>query len=146
VDLLKSRREKERQGSDRSNTLVFLGPHARSSDKRAQEVGKGRSDLPGVFYLEYQLASVALQSGNDFPNNDPRRIGKSSPIDLGGGSGYAVIPDSEQIDAINGPAKFGPTHDSIDYLVGGLKGKTLRIGTPAEFSKAINEIIAKAAK
>jgi hypothetical protein len=146
VDLLKSLVDKELQERDRSNRLVFLGPHARSSDKRAQEIGKGRSDLPGVFYLEYLVASVAVQSANDFHNNDPRRVvGNRSRVDLGG-SGDKVIPGSEQIEAINGPARFGPTRDSIDYLVAGFKGKTLRIGTPAEFSKAINEIVAKGVK
>jgi hypothetical protein len=146
VDLLKSLIDKELQAADRSNTLVFLGPHARSGDKRAQEIGKGRSDLPGIFYLEYQVDSVAVQSGKDLPNNDPRlTVGNRSRIDTGG-SRYAVIPGSEQSDAIDDPVRFAPPRDSIDYLVGGLKGKTFKIGTPAEFSKAINEIIARAAK
>jgi hypothetical protein len=145
ADLLKRLANEEIQSSNPSDAVVFLGPQARSTENppvEARRVG------PRFFYVEYR----ALRRGQ--PSNSSRDefagVGTSierqreeagSPADIGG-SGRYVIPKQTQIDGIDGPSGSSAPRDSIDYLVGKLKGKTLVVSTPSGFAKAIEQVTA----
>ncbi|HMD71668.1 MAG TPA: hypothetical protein VKF41_10020 [Bryobacteraceae bacterium] len=142
VDLLASLVSRELEEENRSDAVVFLGPHGRSADKRALEIGNRGAAGPKFFYVEYQrppTLAAALGRG-------PGRMERASSLHN--------IPNG--IDAsqttLNGPRFDGmawdsdapfladPVRDTIEYLVAGLKGKTLVVRTPDEFAKAIKQI------
>lgn len=139
VDLLAGLVNRELQAENRSDAVVFLGPHTRSADKRVLEIGNGGAGAPKFFYVEYQrpvtLAAVLGQGRmprSNWLHDTPNELAPHSDAD-------AHRPD-EMTPESDTPFLPEPVHDAIDYLVAGLKGKTLVVRTPDEFAKAMKQI------
>jgi hypothetical protein len=121
--------------------VVFLGPQGRSADKRASEIGNRGVGGPKFFYVEYErpvtLAAALGRGRMQRPNwlhdtPDATDIAPRSSAD-------ARRPDEMPTDG-DTPFLPEPVHDTIDYLVAGLKGKTLVVRTPDEFARAMKQI------
>lgn len=148
-DLLARLVDQELRAGNRSDAVVFLGPHARATAKVDLGPGKGRPAEPGFFYLQYERPAMrpAGSSADEFA-----RVGsgiasqRAWNVDDGATGHPAAVPDRGLIDSIDGPTAFGPPHDSIDTLVTTLKGKTLVIRTPTDFAKAMKQIAPRKAR
>jgi hypothetical protein len=145
VELLAGLVRGELAAENRSEAVVFLGPHGRSSDKAALEIGDRGTGAPKFFYLEYQrpeTLAAALGLG-------PGRTGRSRslhdiPSDMVPHENRVDIPrPDEMLWTSDNPFLADPVRDTIERLVVGLKGKTLVVRTPGEFAKAM-KLIARA--
>jgi hypothetical protein len=149
MDLLKRLVDRELLAENRSDAVVFLGPHSRSDTKPAFQTAPRNDGAPGFFYVEYfsQRPIAPIPGGPDDLTGVGTSIGSqprtSQSAHDPGGNGTWVVPDPAQIGVINGPSRFGASRDTIDYLVSQLKGKTFRVSTPVDFAKAIDQIRAR---
>jgi hypothetical protein len=133
----------ELTAKDRTDEIVFLGPHSRLTDKPAMNARNYPSPLPKFLYLQYvppKRLSSRTRSQDEFA-----KLGHNTAVDRAynsrtgndqSGTGAYVIPDPKELDALSTPA-FQAPRDSIDYLVGDLKGKTVIVSTPTEFAGAV---------
>jgi len=155
LDLLNSLVSRELRAESRSDAVVFLGPHARSEDKPAAppETRDGRG--PKFFYVDYQVATMALppfgggrgrggrgRNASGMPDaSQPMstRGGIVPNLSGGGGNGAAGVDPLAQA----GSVPMLEPRDTIDFLVATLKGKTLVVRTPGDFAKAMRLIAAQ---
>jgi hypothetical protein len=148
LDLLANLVNSELRAEDRADAVVFLGPHARSSDTRVSGIEDRGAGAPKFFYVEYQrpqmsAAAMARRSArmgrtedsvSDLPD-------ASTPNGRGGGMGGGLnIPGRASAAGLGSPYPIAQPRDTIDYLVAALKGKTLVVYTPDDFAKAMKQI------
>lgn len=118
LDFLNDLASTEVSAEQPSDVVIFLGPPARSFDKPAPlELAKGTAAQPHFFYV--RLEPFGLR-GPIRPNFGPPRPGPGPGMNPNTG-----LPDS------------------ISFLVKNLKGKSLTVHSPTDFSKAIELVKAK---
>jgi len=142
ADLLEGLVNRELEAEDRADAVVFLGPHARWEDRPAPAIGTRGASTPRFFYLEYQqpatLASAVARGRG--------RMGRATSLrDIPSGVNaqgdvFNTYPTDDGLWASATPFLPDTPHDTIDRLVAGLKGKTLVVTTPSEFSRAMKQI------
>jgi hypothetical protein len=139
----------ELRAETRSDAVVFLGPYARSAAKPVFHVEAERNAKPVFFYVEYRSqrppSSAPGAARDEFAGVGTFIASQARTSQTGNdlsGNGTWVIPDPAQVDMIDGRANFASARDAIDYLVSQLKGRTLPVTTPQDFSKAIQRIAA----
>jgi len=147
MDLLSTMVNRELHAERRSDAVVFLGPHARSTRKPTFEVDAPGSGAPRFFYVEYQWSDrYALMGRGSIAGSRAVPPGSGSVADgsrRGGGCPVSAVCNPADS---SGPPIM-PTRDTIDYLVAMLAGKTLVVHTPGDFAKAMKQIAPwKAAK
>jgi hypothetical protein len=146
LDLLANLVNAELHAEDRSDAVVFLGPHARPTDSRIFGVESPAAGAPKFFYVEYQRPQVspALMAGRSarMGRRDAMAGGISDAatptVRAGGGLNIpgGITPD----DGADSPSPVRQPRDTIDYLVTALKGKTLVVYTADDFAKAMKQI------
>lgn len=141
VDLLAGLVNRELEAENRSDAVVFLGPRGHLADKRASEIWNRGAGGPKFFYVEYERP-VAFAAGL---GRSSGRSGRASslhdvPNDIAPRSNADIRRPDEMGWASDTPFLTDPVHDTIEYLVAGLKGKTLVVRTPDEFAKAMKQI------
>lgn len=117
-----------------SNTVVFLGPHARVHNPIPTDMVHGVQTVPRapqVFYMKYEPPQSLLAA--------------DVAADYGRGSGSLICdPDSpvcvQLDDAMSPPDDW---QDSIERLVKDLKGEVLVIRHPADLARAIKHMAAR---
>jgi hypothetical protein len=140
VDLLAGLVNRELDEEGRSDAVVFLGPHGRSADKRALEIGNRGAGAPKFFYVEYQRPVAlpeAMVRGTGRGRTDRAEALYDVPNEIGLRRNSA---SGEMVWGLDTPFLADPSRDTIEYLVAGLKGKTLVVHTPDEFAKAMKQI------
>ena len=132
VELLERLVNGELAVENRSDAVVFLGPHGRTADKGAMEMGNRGTGAPKFFYVEYQRPETLATAMGRGPGRTGRyRTQNDIPY---GPDSLEVLWTSEN------PFLPDPVRDTIGRLVAGLKGKTLVVRTPGEFAKAMKQI------
>lgn len=145
LDLLANLVKQELHAPDRSDAVVFLGPHARSTDNRIFGIEGPASGAPKFFYVEYQRPEMnpVLMARRS------ARMGQRGAVAGGGvpdastpaGRGGLNIPGGiTPDDGAYSPFAVRQPRDTIDYLVAALKGKTLVVYTADDFAKAMKQI------
>jgi len=128
VDLVRA----ELTGPKSPDALILLGPRSPIQDDIPPEaLDKFPAAIPGLFYLQYQPA-LALRAG-PAPgplgrNRSPSSIARNGPL----------TPGRSADGTFAGAPPGGP--DSIEKLLGRLKGKTISVITPHDFADAIRRI------
>jgi hypothetical protein len=149
LDLLANLVNGELNAADRSDAVVFLGPHARSNDNRTTGIGIPGPGAPKFFYVEYQRPEfIAAQTARRTARmgESDATIGDLPDASLstgrrGMGGGTLDIPSRTTATTGGyGPYSAQTARDTIDYLVTALKGKTLVVNTPDDFAKAMRQI------
>jgi hypothetical protein len=121
--------------------VVFLGPHAWQTDKPPADLfEKPGTGAPRFFYLQYQrLTMFAMQDTSNGVADAGAPMGRGPGVDRPADS----PPVSRQLPASDSTVialAAQPSRDVIENLMVLLRGKTLIVRTPTEFSKAMKEI------
>jgi hypothetical protein len=113
--------EQELHSEEPSDAVMFLGPRIGPLDKMPAHLVDGLKG-PRFFYLQYRLSAEPIAVG--IPND-------MSQSPLGSRRQAPMTADDQPVPEVSDP---------IDLLVTKLKGKTLRVHSPTEFAKAVDEI------
>jgi hypothetical protein len=129
VDLVQT----ELRGPKSADALILLGPRSAIRDDIPPEaLDKFPAAIPGLFYLQFQ-PRLPLRAGQM-----PGPLGRNGgPPSMGRPSLAGQAADGS---ATRGAATSPGWPDSIEKLVGRLKGKTIPVLTPHDFTDAIRRI------
>jgi hypothetical protein len=126
VDLVAGLVNGELRAAPPSDAVIFLGPRERLHDKVPDELLDPRgASSPRFFFLAYQRPAPIRAAFGEADGAD------DSPGGRGGRRGGGG--DLPRLEAGDGP-------DTVSLAVGKLKGKTIAVESPRQFSKAIHAI------
>jgi hypothetical protein len=113
--------EREIHAEEPPDAVLFLGPRLAPVWIMPHLLAQAKGPAPGLFYLQYRV--------------------EADPIDVGAPSNMGHNAPDDTLPRIYQPDRATPeVPDPIELLVSYLKGKTLRVHSPAEFAKAVETI------
>ncbi|HUA59167.1 MAG TPA: hypothetical protein VML19_10460 [Verrucomicrobiae bacterium] len=137
-DLLAKLVNSELNASDRPEAVVFLGPPALSMDQPPDLFRKLPRSAPKFFYVRYQPPTTILAGRGQIAR--PAANSTGMPDASMPAPEYSPAGDTRPPGPVPIAYPARAIHDTIDYLVAMLKGKTLIVRTPGEFAGAMREI------
>lgn len=129
VDLLQNLTHEEFKKLKPNDALVFLGPHTRVHDPIPADAVRGFQRGPRVFYVEHQPQLALLR------DDDPTHAAAIGRLTCDAYS-PGICPKTGDLDR-PWPNDW---RDSIERLVGRLKGETLAVRQPSDLVRAIRRI------
>lgn len=121
----------ELRGDKSSDALILLGPRSPTHDDIPPEtLDQFPATIPGLYYLQYQTR-LPLRAGPAPVPPGPPSMGRDGPLRAG-----RSADGSFKRGSLTPPG----WPDSIEKLLGRLKGKTIAIRTPHDFADAIRHI------
>ncbi|MBS1854264.1 MAG: hypothetical protein JST11_02780 [Acidobacteria bacterium] len=138
IDLLAGLINRELSAEPVSDAVIFLGPRERFHDKFPEGLLRPRrGEAPRFYFLAYQLP-VPLRGSANLGQMD----GSFGGLDLG--DDVTGIPRRAADMVVTSSPEGMP--DTLSRAIARLKGKTIAVGTPRQFAKAVNEIARRGGK
>ena len=146
LDMLAHLVQAETTGENPAQMVVFLGAHSRLTGKVLADELPQTPTPTRFLYLQY-MRPIALDL--DDPTVEAWLDATSriaTQLEMDPFDGESAELESISLPALRHPTQLDLCRDSIDLLMGALKGKTLPIRKPADLAKAMQQIVPAPAK